>query len=69
MKKLLTLLFSSVLAISLALPVLGQDTGSKAPATKSTTTKTAKKHHNGKKGAKSAKKATSTTGAPTEAPK
>jgi len=69
MKKLLILLFSPVLAIGLALPVFAQDTGSKAPTTKTATTKPAKKHHGGKKGAQRAKKATSTTGSPTESPK
>jgi len=64
MKKLLTVLFSSVLAISLALPVLAQDTGSKAPATKSAITKKASKKHHGTKGATKTKKGTGTSATP-----
>jgi len=59
MKKLLTLLFSSVLAVSLALPVFAQDAAGKTAAKSSTTKPTHKKHH--KKGAKRTKKHTSST--------
>ena len=67
MRKLLMVLFSSILAVSLAVPVFAQDTGTQsAPKTE---TKTKAKKHTAKKATKKASKKGAETKPAAEQPK